>query len=480
MFDTDLLIAGQARPASNGAAYERRNPATGAVATRAAAATLDDADAAVAAARDAFPAWSALLPGARRALLLAAADALEALRPRIVETAIAEAGGAPVWYGFNVTLAANMLREAASMTTQIAGEVIPSDVPGSLAMGVRQPCGVVVGIAPWNAPVILGTRAVAMPLACGNTVVLKASELCPGVHRLIAQAFVDAGFPPGVVNFLSNAPDDAPQIVERLVAHPAVRRINFTGSTRVGRIIAKLAAEHLKPVLLELGGKNPVVVLDDADLDAAVDAAAFSAFFNQGQICMSADRILVDRKIAPAFIEKLAAKTATLRAAHADAPLAGMIDPAAASRVDAMLADARARGAVVIQSGGLEGNVLQPAIVDDVTPAMRVYQEESFGPIVSVLRFDTDEEAIRLANDSEYGLSSAVFSRDIGRAMAVAQRIESGICHINGPTVHDEAQMPFGGVKGSGYGRFGGKAAIAEFTDLRWITVQTGPRHYPI
>ena len=480
MFDTDLLIAGQARPASNGAAYERRNPATGAVATRAAAATLDDADAAVAAARDAFPAWSALLPCARRALLLAAADALEALRPRIVETAIAEAGGAPVWYGFNVTLAANMLREAASMTTQIAGEVIPSDVPGSLAMGVRQPCGVVVGIAPWNAPVILGTRAVAMPLACGNTVVLKASELCPGVHRLIAQAFVDAGFPPGVVNFLSNAPDDAPQIVERLVAHTAVRRINFTGSTRVGRIIAKLAAEHLKPVLLELGGKNPVVVLDDADLDAAVDAAAFSAFFNQGQICMSADRILVDRKIAPAFIEKLAAKTATLRAAHADAPLAGMIDPAAASRVDAMLADARARGAVVIQSGGLEGNVLQPAIVDDVTPAMRVYQEESFGPIVSVLRFDTDEEAIRLANDSEYGLSSAVFSRDIGRAMAVAQRIESGICHINGPTVHDEAQMPFGGVKGSGYGRFGGKAAIAEFTDLRWITVQTGPRHYPI
>jgi acyl-CoA reductase-like NAD-dependent aldehyde dehydrogenase len=480
MLETDLLIAGQARPASNGAAYERRDPGTGAVATRAAAATLDDVDAAVAAARDAFPAWSATAPGARRALLLAAADALEALRPRIVDAAVREAGGAPLWYQFNVTLAANMLREAASMTTQIAGEVIPSDVPGSLAMGVRQPCGVVVGIAPWNAPVILGTRAVAMPLACGNTVILKASELCPAVHRLIAQAFVDAGFPSGVVNFISNAPDDAAQVVERLVAHPAVRRVNFTGSTRVGRIIARLAAEHLKPVLLELGGKNPVVVLDDADLDAAVEAAAFSAFFNQGQICMSADRILVDRKIAPAFIEKLAAKTATLRAAHADAPLAGMVDPSAASRVDAMLVDARERGATVIQTGGLEGNVLQPAIVDGVTPAMRVYQEESFGPIVSVLRFDTDEEAIRLANDSEYGLSAAVFSRDIGRAMAVAQRIESGICHINGPTVHDEAQMPFGGVKGSGYGRFGGKAAIAEFTDLRWITVQTGPRHYPI
>jgi acyl-CoA reductase-like NAD-dependent aldehyde dehydrogenase len=367
------------------------------------------------------------------------------------------------------------------MTTQIGGEVIPSDVPGSLAMGVRQACGVVLGIAPWNAPIILGTRALAMPLACGNTVVLKSSELCPALHRLIGQVFTDAGFPPGVVNVVSNAPQDAAQVVERLIAHPAVRRVNFTGSTRVGRIVAQQAAKHLKPVLLELGGKNPVVVLDDADLDEAVEAAAFSAFFNQGQICMSADRILVDRKVADRFVEKLAAKTATLKAARSGAPLAGMIDPAAAVRVDGMLEDARARGATVTQAGGgVDGNIMQPAIVDGVTPEMLVYQEESFGPIVSVLRFDSDEEAIRLANDSEYGLSSSVFSRDIGRALAVAQRIESGICHINGPTVHDEAQMPFGGVKGSGYGRFGGKAAIAEFTDLRWITVQTGHRHYPI
>ena len=481
MFQADLLLNGQTRPASNGATFERRNPATGDVATRAASATVEDVDAAVEAAKAAFPAWSTMAPGARRALLLKAADKMEALRGQFVEAAVAECGGAPMWYQFNVTLAANMLREAASMTTQIAGEVIPSDVPGSLAMGVRQACGVVVGIAPWNAPIILGTRAVAMPLACGNTVILKASELCPALHRLIGQVFVDAGFPEGVVNVITNAPDDAAQIVERLIAAPAVRRVNFTGSTKVGRIIAQTAAKHLKPVLLELGGKNPVVVLDDADLDEAVEAAAFSAFFNQGQICMSADRILVDRKIAPAFVEKLAAKTATLKAARSDAPLAGMVDPSAAARVEKMLEDARARGAKVTQSGtSVDGNIMQPAIVDEVTPEMLVYQEESFGPIVSVLRFDTDEEAIQMANDSEYGLSSAVFSRDIGRAMAVAQRIESGICHINGPTVHDEAQMPFGGVKGSGYGRFGGKAAIAEFTDLRWITVQTTPRHFPI
>jgi acyl-CoA reductase-like NAD-dependent aldehyde dehydrogenase len=481
MFQTDLLRGGKTYAASNEAVFERRNPATGEVATRAAAAQLDDVDRAVEAAQEAFPAWAALLPGARRALLQKAADVMESHRADFVERGVAEAGGSPVWYQFNVTLAANMLREAASMTTQISGEVIPSDLPGSLAMGVRQPCGVVVGIAPWNAPVILGTRAVAMPLACGNTVILKASEICPALHRLIGAVFDEAGFPPGVVNVLTNAPQDAAKVVERLIAHPAVRRVNFTGSTHVGRIIAQQCALHLKPVLLELGGKNPVVVLDDADLDAAVEGAAFSAFFNQGQICMSADRILVDRKIAPAFLEKFAAKTATLRAATADAPLAGMVDPAAATRVAALVSDAKARGASVLQSGAdVTGNIMQPAIVDGVTPDMAIYQQESFGPIVSILRFDSDEEAIRLANDSEYGLSSAVFSRDIGRAMAVAQRIESGICHINGPTVHDEAQMPFGGVKGSGYGRFGGKAAIAEFTDLRWITIQTTPRHYPI
>jgi len=481
MFDTDLLIGGATGAAHDNATFERRNPANGDVATRAAAAQLADVDRAVQAASDAFPAWSALNPGARRALLLKAADAMEGLRSEFVERGVQEAGGSPMWYQFNVTLAANMLREAASMTTQISGEVIPSDVPGSLAMGVRQAAGVVVGIAPWNAPVILGTRAIAMPLACGNTVILKASELCPGLHRLIGTVFEQAGFPAGVVNVITNAPADAPHIVERLIAAPAVRRVNFTGSTSVGRIIAQHCAKHLKPVLLELGGKNPLLILDDADLDEAVEAAAFSAFFNQGQICMSADRILVDNKIAPAFLDKLASKTATLKAAHADAPLTGMIDAAAAQRVAAMLDDARERGASITQaSSTVAGNLLQPAIVDGVTPEMRVYQEESFGPIVSILRFDTDEEAIRLANDSEYGLSSAVFSRDIGRAMAVARRIESGICHINGPTVHDEAQMPFGGVKGSGYGRFGGKAAIAEFTELRWITIQTTPRHYPI
>jgi acyl-CoA reductase-like NAD-dependent aldehyde dehydrogenase len=483
MNDINMLIGGKQLQAADGASFERRNPVTGEVATRAQAASAADADAAVAAAHAAFPAWAALAPTERRKRLLKAADLMDARTADFIAAGVAETGAMPNWYGFNVMLAANMLREAASMTTQIDGSVIPSDVPGNLALAVRQPCGVVLGIAPWNAPVILGTRAVAMPLACGNTVVLKASEQCPAVHMMIGDVLQEAGLGDGVVNVVTNAPKDAAAIVERLIAHPHVRRVNFTGSTHVGRIIAKLAAQHLKPVLLELGGKAPVLVLDDADLDAAVNGIAFGAFFNQGQICMSTERVIVDRKIADAFIDKLTTKARSLIAGNpldAGSVLGAMIDVSALDRVAALIADASEKGAQLPAGCRHEGAIMQPVIVDGITPEMRLYREESFGPVVTVQRVDGDDEAVRVANDSEFGLSSAIFSRDVSRALALARRIESGICHINGPTVHDEAQMPFGGVKSSGYGRFGSKASIAEFTDLRWITIQNEARHYPV
>jgi vanillin dehydrogenase len=483
MNEVSMLIGGQSSAASEGATFERLNPVTGEVASRAPAATLADADATVAAAARAFPAWSALSPTERRLRLLKAADLMDARTGEFIAIGVAETGAMANWIGFNVHLAANMLREAAAMTSQIEGAIIPTDVPNNMSMAVRQACGVVLGIAPWNAPVILATRALAMPLACGNTVVLKASELCPAVHRLIGSVLHDAGLGDGVVNIVTNAPADAAAIVERLIANPAVRRVNFTGSTHVGRIIAAHAAKYLKPALLELGGKAPVIVLADADIDAAVDAIAFGAFFNQGQICMSTERVIAHRDIADALVKKLAAKASTLKAGpptDKSAVLGALVSPQAVQRVAALLDDAHAKGARVISAGPSDGAIMQPTIVDGISPDMKLYADESFAPVVTLQRVDNDEEAIRVANDSEYGLSAAVFSRDIGRALNVAKQIESGICHINGPTVHDEAQIPFGGVKSSGYGRFGSKASIAEFTDLRWITIQTGPRHYPI
>jgi vanillin dehydrogenase len=482
MNSIDLLIGGKDQPASDLRTFQRLNPIGGEIASIVAAASVGDAMRAADAAAAAFPAWSQLGPSERRHRLNAAADILARRAGEFAALMVAETGATAGWAGFNVHLAEGMLREAAAMTTQVSGEVIPTDVPGNLAMAFRQPVGVVLGIAPWNAPVILGVRAVAMPLACGNTVVLKASEMSPGVHRLIGSCLAEAGLGGGVVNVVTNAPEDAQAVVEALIAHPAVRRVNFTGSTRVGRLIVLACAKHLKRVLLELGGKAPLVILDDADLDAAVNAAAFGAFMNQGQICMSTERIVVDDKVADAFVAKFAAKAKSLPYGDprkGNVVLGSLVSSAACDRVGGLIDDAVAKGAVIAAGGRGAGTIMPATIVDHVTPAMRIYGEESFGPVVTVVRVSGVDEAVRVANDTEYGLSSAVFGRDVARAIGVARRIEAGICHVNAPTVHDEPQMPFGGTKASGYGRFGGKAAIDEFTELRWITVQTGPRHYP-
>ena len=481
MKHVSLMIGDREVFAADGRTFDRIDPFTGNVASRAAAASIGDAIAAADAAAAAFPAWAAMGPGERRMKLLKAADLLDAKGAEFSALMTAECGAIGPWGHFNSHFAASLMREAASMTTQVAGEVIPSDKPNSFAMAIRQPVGVVLGIAPWNAPVILGVRAIAMPLACGNTVVLKASEMCPGTHALIGTIMREAGLPPGVVNVVTNAPADASKVVETLISHPAVRRVNFTGSTKVGRIIAEMAARFLKPVLLELGGKAPMVILDDADLDEAVKAAAFGCFANMGQICMSTERLIVDEKVADAFVEKFAAKARSLP--HGDPRghviLGSLVTKEAVARNKELLDDAVAKGAKVAAGGEFNGTVVSATVLDRVTPAMRIYTEESFGPVKPVIRVKDTEEAIRVANDTEYGLSAAVFGKDIARALGVAKRIQSGICHINAPTVHDEGQMPFGGTKSSGYGRFGGKAAIDEFTELRWITIQTGPHPYP-
>ena len=463
--------------------FERLNPLTGAVSSTAKA--MRAADVAVIADRaaSAFPAWAATGPNARRAILMKAAVALEARTDDFIDAMMSEIGATKGWALFNIGLAVGMVREAAALTTQISGEVIPSDKPGCIAMTLREPVGVILGIAPWNGPIVLGVRAIAVPLACGNSVILKASETCPRTHGIIIEAFAEAGFPEGVVNIVTNAPADAGEVVGALIDHPAVKRINFTGSTAVGRIIAKRAAEHLKPCLLELGGKAPLIILEDANLDEAVKAAAFGAFMNQGQICMSTERIIVVDAVGDAFAEKFATKAKSLATGDPRAgttPLGAVVDQKTVLHVNALIDDAVDKGAT-LRAGGKADSVLMPAtVVDSVTDAMAIYHDESFGPIVAIIRAKDDADAIRIANDSDYGLSAAVFTRDTARGLRVARQIQSGMCHINGPTVHDEAQMPFGGVGASGYGRFGGKAGIDSFTELRWITIETQAGHYPI
>jgi benzaldehyde dehydrogenase (NAD) len=384
---------------------------------------------------------------------------------------------------FNVMLASSMLREAGAQAYGLLGEVIPSDTPGLLAMGLRQPVGVVVGIAPWNAPVILGVRAIAMPLAYGNTVVFKASEESPRTHGAIVRALVDAGLPDGVLNLVTNAPQDAADVVEELIDHPQVTRINFTGSTRVGRVIAEKAATRLKRVLLELGGKASQVVLADADVDEAAAAASFGAFMNQGQICMSTERVVAEEPVARELAEKLAAKASALTVGDPTDPatqIGAVITEAARQRMAELVADAREQGAEVLAGGEADGPCFRPTVLYGVTPQMRIYGEESFGPLVSIIPVASADEAVAVANDTQYGLSGAVFTRDVAKGLDVARRLRTGICHVNSSTVQDEAQMPFGGVKDSGWGRFGARAALEEFTELRWVSVQEGSRHYPI
>ncbi|WP_394182343.1 aldehyde dehydrogenase [Marinomonas posidonica] len=474
-------IGGKDRAASNAKTYSRLDPVTREVASVCAAASVDDVTSVTKAADDAFVNWSTVGPSERRALLNKAADIMESKADDFISAMITETGATGPWAGFNVMLAAGHIREAAALTTQVGGEVIPANKPGTLAMAVNKPKGVCLAIAPWNAPVILGARAIATPLACGNTVILKSSEFCPQTHRLIIDCFLEAGFPAGVVNLLSNDPSDAAEIVKALIEAPEVRHVNFTGSSSVGRIIGRLAGENLTPALLELGGKAPLVVLSDADIEGAVNAAIFGAFMNQGQICMSTERLIVDDSIADEFVAQLAQKASKLPWGNPrdQVVLGSLVNPESADKMRQLIDDAVSKGAKLVCGGESDGAIFSATLLDGVNDKMRIYSEESFGPVKSIIRVNGDAEAIKVANDSEYGLSAALFSQNMNRALACANAIKSGICHINGPTLADEPQMPFGGVGDSGYGRFGGKAGIAEFTDLRWITIEDPKQHYP-
>src|SRR3954453_12768820 len=479
----DLLIGGEWVEAKSGRQCEQTSPYSGDVVGQAAAAGPEDVDAAVKAAQGAFEEWGFGPPAARREILNKAADLLQERAEEIAGIVTEETGGTFGWGMFNCQLASGMMREAGAQAYAVTGQVIPSDIPGAMALARRQPAGVVVGIAPWNAPVILGTRAIATPLGYGNTVILKGSELCPRTHAQIVLCVQDAGAPEGVINYLTNDPGDAAEVVEALIAHPGTRRVNFTGSTKVGRIIAEKCGANLTRCLLELGGKAPMIVMADADLDEAVNAANFGAFMHSSQICMATEKIIVDSKVAGEFTDGLVAKASAMTVGDPTNPetmIGPLVNKEHLARVSELVEDARSKGAEIVTGGEAEGPCYQPTVLTKVTPEMRVYSEESFGPIVPILEYSDVNEAIATANDTNYGLSGAVFSSDIPTALDVARRIESGICHVNLATVHDEAQMPFGGVKESGWGRFGGSAAIEGFTHLHSTRILRPPGHYPI
>ena len=468
LFETQFIIDGESVSPVSAGHFERRDPLSGAIVTRAAACSADEARDAVNSAARAFDAWSETPATDRLAILARAADMMLAREDEIIAVATEEVGSSPDWVRFNVQVAAEILRQ----TRDLADAFAETRDEARNYILRRRPAGVVLGIAPWNAAVTLATRAAAAPLACGNTVVLKGSELCPKTHEWVARLLNDAGLPPGVLNFITNAPDHAEEIVEALIAHPAVRRINFTGSTRVGRDIATRAARHLKPCLLELSGKGTMIVLADADLDAAARAAIHGGFFNQGQICMSTERLLVDDAVADDFVARLSGGIAALHSnGSGPGPLGALISPSAAMRVRALIDDALSKGARLVSGGELTGGGIQPALLDEVSQGMRLYAEEAFGPVVGITRVSGPEEALSVANDTEFGLVTSVFSRDTDAATEMLRRIDVGIGHVNGSTVFDDPRMPFGGVKASGYGRFGGREAVHEFTECQWIAI---------
>ncbi|HTW06908.1 MAG TPA: aldehyde dehydrogenase family protein [Acidimicrobiales bacterium] len=479
-----LLIGGQELAAAAGRTADDVDPYTGELFATVAAAGPEDATRAVDAAASAFKEWSATSPSERRRTLWKAADILEARAQEAAALMTAETGAVAPWGYFNVHLASEMLREAASLASQPVGEVLTTSTPGAVSLALRQPAGVVAAFAPWNAPIILGTRSIATALAVGNTVVMKPSEHAPLSAGLwLADIMAEAGLPAGACNVVTTTPEDAPAVAEVLISDPRVRRVSFTGSTRVGRAIAQLAGRHLTPAVLELGGKNSVVVLEDADLGYAVNAIAFGAYLNSGQICMSADRVVALKAVAGELAERLADKAAKLPAGDPRDPgtlIGPLITVRAAERVADLVQEAAASGARVMAGGGRPDRAVYPAsVLSGVTPAMAIEKDEIFGPVCTVLAVDSDEEAVAVANSTSYGLTAGVITEDVRRGFDIARQLRTGIVHVNDQPVDDEPQAPFGGMGDSGYGRFGGRAGAEAFTDLRWVTVQQGHRPFP-
>jgi acyl-CoA reductase-like NAD-dependent aldehyde dehydrogenase len=463
--------------------FDDLDPYRGTVMARVMAGTRADAARAVDAAAAAFPGWAELPPAERQALFLRAADIVERRRDEITALLATETGCAGGFAGFQVLTATRLLRQAANWGYLPIGEVIRSDTPGTFALALRKPLGVVAGISPWNGAHVLAWRTVVNPLAFGNTVVLKPSEEAPvSAGLVVAEIMAEAGFPAGTINVITHAPGEAAPVAEEFFDRPEVRCINFTGSSATGRILAERAGRALKRCVLELGGYNPLIVLADADLDYAVEAAAFAAFFHSGQICMNARKVLVERPVYDAFISRLVARAESLSLgdpAVAGTVIGPLINSAARQRVAREVAEAVAAGAKILTGGSADGPCYRPTVLADVPPGARIHSEETFGPVLVAQPVADADEAVAIANATRYGLSAGLITSDTQHGFALARRIDAGVVHVNDQTIADEPQLPLGGVKDSGWGR-SGPQSMTDFTELQWITTRDGVGAYPI
>lgn len=462
--------------------FDDLNPSDGSVWARVPDATGSDMARAIQSAKRAFPAWADLKFQDRAGFMLKIADEIERRAPDFIAAAQSEGGG---WYGkgvYETKAMPEIFRAAAGACYAPVGEILPS-LTGKVSHAVRVPLGVVGVISPWNVPGILASRPFSFAMAMGNTIVLKPSEETPYMGGLFFAEIMDAvGVPPGVFNVVTCSRDNVSEVGDEMVDNPTVKAVAFTGSTAVGRRIAAKCGAHLKKASIELGGKDSLIVLEDADMERATSAASFGSFMHQGQVCMSVEKVLVQESIYDEFMAGFvgrAAKLKTGNVADKSNVIGPLINDRQAARVKHQLDDAVAKGAKIVLGGGVNGRFVEPTIVTNVTPDMDIWRDETFGPVAIVAPFRTDEEAIGMNNDTEYGLSSGVITRNEHRAMDIAARLDTGMCHVNCASINDDAHAPFGGTKASGVGRYGGRWSLEAFSETRWITLDRGKKPYP-
>ncbi|MFN5643324.1 MAG: aldehyde dehydrogenase family protein [Sphingomonadales bacterium] len=475
------IIKGQQLQLGDETEVDAKNPATGEVLATVGWASQKTLVHAIDAAEAAGETWTKTLAKDRELILLQAADAVQRRSATIIDLLVSETGSTLAKAHWEVAFVINMLRSAAGECRRIFGDTLPSDTPGLMSFAIRQPLGVIAAVCPFNFPFLLSVKKVCMALAAGNTVVLKPAEEASLVGLEIGAIFQDAGLPDGVLNIV---PGDGEVLGPILTSDPRIKLVSFTGSTAVGRKVAVACASAGKKYILEMGGKSPLVVLNDADLIYAARCAILGIFFHQGQICMASSRLIVEDGVFDRFAEIFTGIAAKLTVGNPRDPatiVGPLIHAKQCAFIEEQIKDACARGAHILCGGSYEGPFFQPTIVADVPTSSRLFREESFGPVVSLVRAKDFDHALALSNDTSYGLSAAVITNDLQKAMSFALKAHAGMVHINGPTAYDEPHVPMGGVGDSGFGgRESGYYNMHEMTELKWITVQLGERPMPI